>query len=164
MPVVLGLGMLMAGAMSAVGSVNEANAQAKSAEGNAEFADEQANQLDRSATLIKSQAFDDEMRLRVMARKQMGANQASIGASGLQMTGSALDVMQESAANVEHDAAAIRMAGNEKSNSLALQARQQRTYAGLLRSGADATKLGGNLAAAGDLVSGGAHFAKELYG
>lgn len=152
MPIVIGLGMLMAGAMSAAGSINAANAAAKAAEYNANNADQEANQLDRNATLLQAQTDDDVKQFRIIARKQMGTNRASIGASGLQMDGNALDVMAESAANVEHDAAAIRMQGNEKLNSVMLQAQQRRTYAQMLRAGADDTRMGGYLSAGGSVL------------
>jgi len=152
MPVVIGLGMLIAGAMQAAGSIKSANAAAQAAESNAESADNEANQLDRNATLLQAQTDDQVKQFRVMARKQMGTGRSVVGASGIQMDGSALDIMAESAANVEHDAAAIRMQGNEQYQVIQMQAAQRRGYAAALRNGADDTRAGGYLSAGGSIL------------
>lgn len=72
----------------------------------------QTNQY--NAQIAIQQAKDEEAKLRVSARKTIGAARANYGASGVQMEGSPLDVLEESAANAEMDALSVRHRGELK--------------------------------------------------
>lgn len=96
-----GAGMGAAGAsMQGAGALAAANY-------NAAVKNNQAN----AAVL---QAAEDERRQRVQGKMALGGIRASIGANGIQTEGSALDVLEASAANSELDALSIRHQGQMK--------------------------------------------------
>jgi len=63
----------------------------------------------------------DENRQRRLTAQRAGANVAAAGASGLQLNGSALDVLESNAAQEELDALTIRWNGQTSANSLDAQ-------------------------------------------
>lgn len=134
--------ILAAGAISsAIGSVQQGDAQADSEEFN-------ANVATQNAALSRAQAAEDERRTRVTGRKVLGAEGAAIGASGIQREGgSAMDVLQESASNAELDALTVKNAGEVKARSYEAQAANDMKRAGAARTGgyfgAAASILGG---------------------
>jgi hypothetical protein len=60
------------------------------------------------ADIVDINAKEQEDRYRRMVRRQMGAARAAAGGSGIQMTGSALEVMGDNAAEAELQALTIR--------------------------------------------------------
>lgn len=69
---------------------------------------------EQQAQITEAQAAEEERRQRAMARKVIGQGRANVGASGIQMEGSPLDVLEESAANAELDSLTIRNQGQLK--------------------------------------------------
>lgn len=66
-------------------------------------------QLSRyNAKLAAEKGVVDEARSRATGAKILGSMKAGYGASGVQMEGSALDVLEESAANAEMDAQLVK--------------------------------------------------------
>jgi hypothetical protein len=90
--------------------VSQANAASDQAELRA-----QANQA--NADLALGQSVDDERQLRIQAQKQIGRARAQYGAAGVQLDGSAMDILAESAANMEQDALRIRAQGVAQYNA-----------------------------------------------
>lgn len=68
----------------------------------------------QQATLALQESAEDERRLRVQGKQQLGEMRANYGASGITMEGSPLEIMQQSAANLELDALTIRHQGEVK--------------------------------------------------
>lgn len=139
LPVVLaGVGAVV----QAVGAIQQAGAQATAANANARIAEQ-------NATLARQQAKVDEARRRRLARKELGALRASVGASGINFTGSALDVYEDSFMEAELDALTIRHNGE-------IEALGFQKEAALNRQRAKSAKIGGAFEATGLLLSGAA--------
>ncbi len=73
---------------------------------------------ERQATATIAQAQEDERRQRVEGTQAIGSIRAAVGASGVQLEGSALDVLESSAANAERDSLTVRHQGQMKAWAL----------------------------------------------
>lgn len=73
---------------------------------------------EQNAVVARQQAAVDEMRQRRMGRKRTGAIRAAVGASGIQMAGSAMDALADSIMEEELDAATIKYQGELKARGL----------------------------------------------
>lgn len=142
LPLVLSLGGT---ALSVWGSLEEGRLNARQAEANAQTAE-------WNAKLTRLKAREDERVMRVMARKEIGRMRANFGASGIAIEGSALDVLQESAALAENDALNIRRHGE-------LQATAFEREAGFARAMGSRYRQAGGLGAAAAVLSGAARIA-----
>ena len=122
-------------------------AQAASAQGRADAAAARFNAqiATRNAKLAKQQAVEDERKFRVSFRQDQGSNVASVGASGIELSGSAMDVLQENVVNAELDALQIRHSGELKRISFLQDA-------ALGRASADNSIRSGNLRSTGILL------------
>lgn len=127
------------GLVSTVGQIRQGNAAANAANYNASMAEQNAAQ-------VEAQAAEEERRSRLNAKKELGSARANYGASGVQIDGSALDVLQESAANAELDALTIKHSG-------AVKAQMFRNEAALSRYEGKEQKRGSRLAAAATLAN-----------
>jgi hypothetical protein len=135
--------MAVAGGMlNAAGAVNKGQAEQLSQY-------YQANIAEQNAVLTRQQSAEDERRARVMGRKMLGDARTAYASSGVQMEGSALDVLQESAANAELDALTIRYKGE-------VAARGYENEANFRRSAGNKAMDAGYLSAAGSLMAGAA--------
>lgn len=134
--------MALGGIVGAIGSIQQGNAAKEAAEYNAFLAD-------RNAILVEKQTAEEERRLRVQSRKELGGMRAGYGASGVTSEASVADIMEESAATAELDALTLRYGGQ-------MQAQAYRETAGIeRRAGANAQKAGYMNAASSLLLSGG---------
>lgn len=115
-------------ALSAVGMVQQGQAQAQASRYNAQIAEQNAVQARQKA------AFDEQMRREQLERVQ-GAARAAIGKSGSDFSGSALDVMAQNAAAAELDALAIRYGGEVRAAGAESQARLDRFQGDQARTG-----------------------------
>lgn len=95
------------GILQAYGQYQEGIAGRQAGEYNAQMAEQ-------NATLSIQQAAEEERKLRVQNRKQIGDMRASYAASGVMFEGSPLDVLEENAATAELDALQIRHGGQVK--------------------------------------------------
>ncbi len=114
-PILQGAG----GMIQMAGEVHEGQAAENAAKYNASVAEHNAN-------LSIHQSAEEERRQRVMAKRQLGDMRASYGASGVQLDGSALDVLEDSAANAELDALTIRHGGQVKASNFLNEASLER--------------------------------------
>lgn len=89
------------------GAQQQAAAQQAAANYNASIKNQQA-----TAAIAQSQ--EDERRQRIQGRLALGGIRSGVAASGIQMEGSALDVLESSASNAELDALTIRHQGQMK--------------------------------------------------
>ncbi len=64
-----------------------------------------------NARLALQESAEDERRLRIQNKQQLGDIRANYGASGVTLEGSPLDILQQSAANAELDALTVRHQG-----------------------------------------------------
>lgn len=148
-PLMSGLGT----GIEIVGAIREGNAQAAAAEYNAQNSEQ-------NATLSRQKAAEEERRSRAMGRKTIGEMRASYGASGVSSAeGSALDVLEQSAATAELDALTIRHGGETTARAYEASARLDRFNAknakvkGYMTAAskflAGASKLGGSIGGGG---------------
>lgn len=127
-------------------------ASRREGEANAKSAELSAQEDLWAARLTREKAVDDERYLRVMARKELGSISANYSASGIAMTGSALSVLEESAANAESDALNIRKQGEYQARAYERSAAAKRALgknyqkAGEINSAAAALNMGADLA------------------
>lgn len=134
---------------NAIGSIGEGDAEYEAQQFNQRVANIQAGQ-------IRQQTSEEARRQRVQSQKQLGNIKASYGASGIVSSeGSALDVLQESAANAELDNLMIKHQGEMRARSTEAEG----YFAGMR--GASA-KSRGQMGAVGALLSGGANVAGKL--
>jgi hypothetical protein len=133
------LPLIIAG-VSAAGAIQSAIASSNAAKFNASIAN-------RNAQLATLNAQEQERRQRRLGRKRLGALRANIGASGVALTGTPLDLLADSAAQEELDALTIRHQGKLKSTSLNLQS-------GLLKTQAKNELISGGLKAGSALLLG----------
>jgi hypothetical protein len=141
--------MAAAGAvMAGVGQVTQILSAFHEGEAQGQAADYNAQAATQNAEQTRLQAKEEERRARIAGRKHLGSMRAGYGASGVQMDGSALDVLEESARNVELDALTIRHAGEVRARGFENEAVLERMR------GKNARK-GGMLKAAGILFSAG---------
>lgn len=131
---------LVGGVLGAAGAEQEADARSAAANYNASIANQNAD-------LSLQQATEQERQQREYAYQALGNERASYGASGVSMSGSALDVLQESARNAELDALNIRHAGQVK-------AWQYRSGARLDSMSANAAQSAGQFGVMSALLSG----------
>lgn len=141
--------MLVAGtAMSALGALSSAQAQSNAAKYNAQLAE-------RNATISRQQAAADEERQRRAAFLQQGAARAGYGASGVNVEGSPLDILEQSALQAELDAQTIRWKGE-------VGAGGYEGEAALNRSRSSSAMTSGYLGAGSAILMGGAKLEERI--
>jgi hypothetical protein len=146
---------LAGGALSAFGSLYQGKAEAAAQEFNARVSE-------NNAKMAEAQAAEEERRVRVGGAKAIGDMRANFGASGVVTSeGSALDVLEESAMNVELDALSVRYQGHAQALALkneafmARRAGKQAKLMGKLGAASSVLGAGANAYAQGSLNSGG---------
>lgn len=122
MPIPVWLAAAGAG-LQVLGIVSQGNAAQAAARSNAVNAR-------RDAELARQQAIEDEKAFRNAVLREAGLNIAAIGASGLQMTGSALDALADNARQAEQDALRIRMGAEIEAVRFSRQIRAERLAGG----------------------------------
>jgi hypothetical protein len=128
------------GAIGAIGALQSANATAASADFNAEVAKD-------NATAIAHQTEATIRDKRVENRRTMGTLRASYGMSGLQLDGSPLDVLEDTAVEQAYDVAKIRYQGRVKAVG-------QSQQAALFKAEAKSAKKAGIIGAGSALIGG----------
>lgn len=127
-----------AAVFSAVATIYASEQQAKAEE-------QQAQVLEKNAMMARSQASSAEDAQREHARKVIGQQLAATSESGGGLTGSNLDLLNDSLYESELDSMNIRYEGELKASGLNDQAAINRSHA-------SSTRTGGYLSAAGRLV------------
>lgn len=125
-----------AGAVAAVGAMfeiagnlNEGLAQDREGRATAKALEHNAELKERNADQIERQTAEDERRLRIQNRAIIGTARANYGASGVTLEGTAMDVLQDSAANAEMDALNFRLGGTRQAESVREDAQGDRERA-----------------------------------
>lgn len=101
---------LLGTAFSAISAIQQGNAAKASGDYNAAL-------YERNAQIAQQQSAADETRQRRLATMRAGANRAAVGASGIQVDGSPLDILESNAAQEELDALMIRWNGQNAADS-----------------------------------------------
>lgn len=89
-------------------------------------ADLNAQESEINAELVAKQAEEDARQFRLSFTKDNARNITAIGASGIKMEGSPMEVLQENAANAERDYQNIKAGGEQQRQSYLRQARMYR--------------------------------------
>lgn len=137
---------------------SQAQAQEKMANYNARMAEYQAEANRRNAQAAQNAAAYQEDRHRERARKLMSSMRSLYGASGVAEEGTPLLVMEESAANAELDAQAIRYQGNVQSMQYTSQAALDKMEANLYRMRGKQAQTAGWWTAGSGLLTGASTF------
>jgi hypothetical protein len=96
------------GLAGAAGSVIQGNAQAKAYEQQAQVAQQNARLAELQGERELERGAREEQRFRRQQRQFQGTQRAALAASGVQMGGSALSVLADTAQGIEEDAAMLR--------------------------------------------------------
>lgn len=148
---VLAVGGVLLGAAGTTFGAISASQQAKSS---AALANANAAAAERDATWAKEQARYNEDLARVHARKVRGSQRAGIGASGLDFSGSPLDLLEETAVQSEIEALAIRRQGEFATGSSQFSAAGSRLQANAYSKQAGTALTTGLISAGSQLASG----------
>lgn len=144
----------VSGVIGALGAIQSANAQAAAAEYNAKIqernaiiADQNRKQAIQTAEITATDKRRDNRRI-------LASMRAAYGTSGLEMAGSPLDVLEDTAVEQELDVQRIRYEGRARAREGAIQMLGLREEATLSRMEGQAAKTAGYIGAAGQLVGG----------
>jgi hypothetical protein len=137
MALVLGI---VGGAVAALGAIQSANAQAAAANYNAKVAKRNRDEaIGQTHAAIADKVMENN--------RQMGSIRAAYGASGLQLDGSPLDVLEDTATEQAYDVAKIRYKGR-------MQAAGYSEQAALSKLEAKSAKTAGYIGAASAIIGG----------
>lgn len=145
-------------AISAIGSIKQAQAQAASYRAQAQANDYNATVAKNNAVVANQQASAAEEQQR--RRFSMLQGQAAAGAaqSGAGMDGSNADVLEQNALFNELDALTIRYEGQNKAKSLEAQSEMEKYQAAAASRNADTAMSAGFLNAGANLLSGATNY------
>lgn len=138
---------LISAAVGALGAVQEARASAAASEFNARIAD-------NNAIIAEQNAATDERKQRRVAERERASSRARIGAAGVALEGSPLEVLEDQALEAELDALNVRYGGR-------LQASNFRSQAQLDRSRARSVRTQGFISAGTSLLNGAGKFGEK---
>jgi len=137
---------LLTGGMSAVSELFAGDRTKKAYDYNANIAEQEAN-------LIRSGANLNEYRQRKQMKSVIGSQVAAYGSSGVELTGSPLDVMKEDIANAELEIAIGQFNSEVSARRKESEAKLQRYYGKEAKTASQTKALGTFLATAGDFAS-----------
>ena len=140
-----GIMMVASAGMSAVGSIASAKAKSQAADFNRSLSLQ-------NAEITKQQTQADVISLRKKQYQELGAIRAAVGASGVTMEGSPLDVLESSVSEAELDIQRLKYSGE-------LRARGYQNEASLYEMESKTAKTTGYFNAASSLLMGGSQAA-----
>lgn len=144
----------VSGAVSAVGAIQQGNAAQAAANYNAKVHERNAIIADQDRRASVKQAQVDAEDKRRDNRRTLSTLRAAYGGSGLEMAGSPLDVLEDSALELELDASRIEYEGRVKNREGGIRSTQSRESATLSRMEGSAAKSASYISAFGYLASG----------
>jgi len=155
----------MAGAIaiaSFLGSVIKSQGEKRSASAAALAYDSRAFQSEMEAADFENMARIErvstgieESRLRNIIDRTRGSQRAAVAKSGVELSGSSLDVIEYSAEQQELDALILRYAGESRALARERDAAMARLNASTLRAEGQVVRKSGRASAAGTLLTGG---------
>ena len=155
---------LLGGLMQARAQRQQANAQARQAEVNAQIAYQNSEKMQAQAEeTAKNNALNQEQKRRQLV-KRLGAQQAAVGASGLTMSGSALDLMAESGYEMERELAIDRYNDRQKVDNIFQNSTDYLNQGDIYKQNAKDYRKAGKRAAMNTMLQTGFTLAAGLYG
>jgi hypothetical protein len=112
------IALVASAATAAVGAVAEGQAQKEAYKAQANANEYNAKVSDMNAQIARNNASVREEAMRRKARQVLGQQRGALGQSGIQMTGSALDIIQQSTTMAELDALNTRYEGDLQARGL----------------------------------------------
>lgn len=143
------------GLVGAAGSVIQGNAQAKAYEQQAQVAQQNARLAELQGERALERGAREEGQFRRRQRQFQGTQRAQLAASGVQMGGSALSVLADTAQGIEEDAAMIRFNTLQSKWERDAQAVNFRNEASAAQASASNAKRAGRLGAFSTLLGAG---------
>lgn len=145
---------VVGGLVGAVGQLQAANANARAEDYNAQVAEHNADVANRNRATILAQS-DNEAADQVREnRARMASIRAAYGASGIDLEGSALDVLNATAIENTLDVKRIQYAGALQAAGQVEEANSYKSQAELSRMGAASSKTAGRISAVGSFFGG----------
>lgn len=154
---------LLGGLMQARAQRQQADAQARQAEVNAQIAYQNAEKLqDQAEETARNNALNQEQKRRQL-QKRLGAQQAAVGASGLTMSGTALDLMAESQYEMERELAIDSYNARQKVDNIFQSSTDYLNQGDVYKQNAKDYKKAGKRAAMNTMLQTGFTLAAGLY-
>lgn len=148
--------------VAAVSAAASANAQRQSAKAQQAAADYNARVMEQNAATERQQANAREEMQRRQARQVLGEQAAGLAQAGIGLgSGSALDVMQQSATNAELDALSIRYEGDLRARGLLASAEQESYQGRVARMNARTATTSGALGVASSILGGASRYGNQ---
>lgn len=154
LPVIAAVASIAAGAIGAVGAVQSANAAKASANYNAQVQENNAKVAERNRSMSLDQTESEAAMKDREMRRTLSTIRANYGKSGLDMAGSALDVLEDSALEGAQDIQTIRYQGAVRAQGYTDEATAQRNGAQLSKMNAKSQGTAGAIGAATSLIGG----------
>lgn len=152
--------MIASTAMQAVGAIQAGNAQAAQYQAQAQANEYNARVQRQQAEAVAQQTSAKEDLQRRQARAVVGQQMAATAQSGVNLNGTASDLLRQSLIDAETDALNIRYEGEMNRTGLLNDANLQQWEAGVNRSNAKTARRAGYLNAATAIVGGGYEYTK----
>lgn len=144
----------LSGVIGAIGAIQSANAQAAASEYNAKVSERNQVIADQNRKISVRQAEIDAEEKRRETRRTLSSIRAAYGSSGVELAGSPLDVLEDSAFEGEVDAARIEYEGRIRNREGAIQMLGLQEQASLDRMNARSARSAGYINAAGAIAGG----------
>lgn len=140
--------------LAVAGQVQQAEQAAEANEANADIAQQQAEVARGQAVQERRRAVIEAENFARAARRQQGTRLSAIGASGLSLSGSALDVLADAAMEDEQQRLFILADGEQRAQARLAGANIEEMTASEFERQASAERSAGGLRAAGTLIGG----------
>lgn len=150
----LTLAMVASSAASAVGAIQQGQAQKAQAESQAQANEYNAKVRQMQASVEREQTARREEQQRRKSRQVLGAQRAAISQAGIGLMGSALDIEEQSGINAEMDALNIRYEGERNAVGMLNDAQLENYYADANREAGSNAMKGAYLSAGASILSG----------
>lgn len=138
--------------------------QARQADVNAQVADDNARKLnDQADEQARNNAMNEENKRRKLLQIK-GQNIANVGASGVTMSGSALQAMGDSAYNAEMELAIDRYNGRQKVDNIFQNSTDSSNQANIYRANAAGFRKAGKAAMMNNILQAGVSSVSMYYG
>lgn len=153
-PILGAIASVAAGVVGYMGAKQAAEANAQAAEYNAKIAERNAIIADQNRVTAVRQSDIDAEDHRRETRRIMASIRTAYGASGIEIAGSPLDVLEDTALERELDTERIRFEGKVRSREGAIQMLGLEEEATLSKMRAQNERTAGRYAAFGSLIGG----------
>ena len=144
--------MILGGVFSAASSIYQGRQQAKAYEAQAQVAENNRRTSELLAREALNEGAREEQKFRRQARQFAASQEAGLAGSGAQMSGSALNVMADTASGIEQDATQIRYNTLKNRWGYEVQAVNYLNEANAARASAKNAKRAGLFGAAGSIL------------